>query len=111
MSLDDLELVRLPALLVPVFLVEFPLLLLDVIIIPPQNLMLQFSLPARLYEMSINVQFSDEEIIHKMKMREQADCFEQRWKEACSIIWIYMNYDADENNHLCSLIYWLATEL
>ena len=63
------------------------------------------------YEMSINVQFSDEEIIHKMKMREQADCFEQRWKEACSLIWSYMNYDADENKHLCSLIYWRITEL
>ncbi len=39
-----------------------------------------------MHEMTINVQFSDEEIIHKMKIKEQADFSELRESQLVLII-------------------------
>ena len=57
-----------------------------------------------------NVQFSDEEMINKMKKNGDADCFEQRWKEASPFLWILVNHDADEHKHFGTYRFLLSTK-
>ena len=52
--------------------------------------------------MDINVQFSDEELIHKIQIKEQAGFSELRESQLVLFICILMNYDVAEKQTFMS---------